>query len=61
MKSFEHDGLKYSKAQNVNGGEQWKCTFLDGQYSLAMIYKRRATRADVIEAHKLVNAAHNAT
>ncbi len=55
MKAFEKNGLSYRPVQKINGGTQWRCDYSDGQYALAMVYKSKPIRQDVIEAIDLVN------
>jgi hypothetical protein len=59
LKSFEKDGLRYRPTQQVNGGQQWRCDYDDGQYSLAMVYKSKPTRQDVVDAIADINSKHD--
>ena len=47
--------LIYSYVRTVNGGCQWKCTYPDGNYSLAMVYKINPTQQDIIDAIDAAN------
>ena len=55
MKSFNKNDLSYRQLQDVNGGQQWRCDYPDGQWAAAMVYKSRPTRQDVIDALEQVN------
>lgn len=55
MKAFTKNNQKYSPAQKVNGGTQWRCDYPDGQWAAAMVYKSKPTRQDVVDAINDVN------
>ena len=55
MKEFTENNLTYTFQQKVNGYVQWRCDYPDGEYSLAVVYKKRPTKRDIINAIDEVN------
>jgi len=55
MKAFTYDNNSYRPVQDVNGGTQWRCDYPDGEWAAAMVYEKKPTRFDVIEAIERVN------
>jgi hypothetical protein len=55
MKKFKNGNETYKFNQSVNGCEQWRCDYKDGEYALAMVYAKKVTKTDVIEAIDRVN------
>ena len=58
MKTFKQNELTYTQTQKINGGIQFRCDYPDGQWAVAMVYKLRPTRKDVIDAINEANEAN---